>query len=100
MVNVSFDPEAGTLYWYFTEIEEGSTELEGECEGTLLLDANGDVIGLDQELDGVSSSEDILHMSQIYERGEVLGYVILGVGLYRNHGIGIVSRQSQQQRQS
>ena len=51
MVTVSFDPEAGTLYWYFTEIEAGSTELEGECNGTLLLDARGDVIGLELELD-------------------------------------------------
>ena len=51
MVTVSFDPEAGTLYWYFTEIEAGSTELEGECNGILLLDARGDVIGLELELD-------------------------------------------------
>ena len=41
MITVSFDPEAGTLYWYFTEIETGSTEGEGECNGALLLDAEG-----------------------------------------------------------
>jgi GTP-binding protein Era len=51
MVTVSFDPEARTLYWYFTEIEAGSTALEGECDGTLLLDGDGQVIGLELELD-------------------------------------------------
>jgi len=51
MINVSFDPDAGTLYWYFTEIETGSTEGEGECNGALLLDADGKVIGVELELD-------------------------------------------------
>ena len=51
MITVSFDPDAGTLYWYFTEIETGSTEAEGECNGALLLDADGKVIGVELELD-------------------------------------------------
>src|SRR5215208_824641 len=51
MVTISFDPDAGTLYWYFTELEAGSTALEGECGGTLLLDRDGQVIGLELELD-------------------------------------------------
>lgn len=69
MVNVSFDPEAGTLYWYFTEIEEGSTELEGECEGTLLLEANGDVIGLELELDeSMKRSELVLALAHPHVR--------------------------------
>lgn len=51
MIHVSFDPDAGTLYWYFTEIEAGSTAGEGECDGTLLLDAAGQVIGLELEFD-------------------------------------------------
>jgi len=51
MIHVSFDPDAGTLYWYFTEIETGSTEGEGECNGALLLDADGKVIGVELELD-------------------------------------------------
>jgi GTPase len=51
MINVSFDPDAGTLYWYFTEIETGSTAGEGECNGALLLDAGGQVIGVELELD-------------------------------------------------
>jgi GTP-binding protein Era len=51
MIHVSFDPDAGTLYWYFTEIETGSTEGEGECNGALLLDIDGNVIGVELELD-------------------------------------------------
>jgi GTPase len=51
MITVSFDPKAGTLYWYFTEIEAGSTAGEGECNGTLLLDSDGKVIGVQLELD-------------------------------------------------
>lgn len=51
MITVSFDPDAGTLYWYFTEIESGSTAGEGECNGALLLDGDGKVIGVELELD-------------------------------------------------
>lgn len=51
MVNVSYDPDAGTLYWYFTEIEAGSTEAEGECASAVLLDADGQIIGVELELD-------------------------------------------------
>jgi GTP-binding protein Era len=49
MIPVSFDPEAGTLYWYFTEIIAGAIDSEGECDGTLLLDGDGQVIGLELE---------------------------------------------------
>src|SRR5215212_2099196 len=51
MITASFDPDAGTLYWYFTEIETGSTAGEGECNGALLLDADAKVIGVELELD-------------------------------------------------
>lgn len=51
MVTISFDPDAGTLYWYFTELEAGSTASEGECAAALLLDAAGQVIGVQLELD-------------------------------------------------
>ena len=40
MITVSFDPDAGTLYWYFTEIEPAAPTGEGECNGALLLDAD------------------------------------------------------------
>ena len=49
MITVSFDPDAGTLYWYFTEIIAGAIDSEGECDGTLLLDGDGQVIGLELE---------------------------------------------------
>src|SRR5690242_6670081 len=59
MINVSFDPDAGTLYWYFTEIETGSTAGEGECNGSLLLDANGNLIGVELELDESVTRDDL-----------------------------------------
>ncbi len=51
MITVSFDPDAGTLYWYFADIIAGATTTEGECAATLLLDAHGNVIGIELELD-------------------------------------------------
>jgi GTPase len=51
MITTSFDPEAGTLYWYFTELISGSTVDEAECAATLLLDADGQVVGVELELD-------------------------------------------------
>src|SRR6185436_2526275 len=59
MVTLSFDPEAGTLYWYFTELEVGSTADEGECDGTLLLDGAGQVIGAELELDESITKNDL-----------------------------------------
>ncbi len=59
MIQTSFDPAAGTLYWYMTDIESGSTALEGECDGALLLDDNGQVIGLELELDASVSRDDL-----------------------------------------
>ena len=59
MITVSFDPDAGTLYWYFAEIETGSTEGEGECNGALLLDADGKVIGVELELDESVTGADL-----------------------------------------
>ena len=51
MIAISHDPESGTLYWYFTEIIAGSTDGEGECDATLLLDDDGMIIGLELEFD-------------------------------------------------
>lgn len=59
MITVSFDPDAGTLYWYFTEIEAGSTDSEGECNGSLLLDDDGTVIGVELELDESITLDDL-----------------------------------------
>jgi GTP-binding protein Era len=59
MVNLSFDPDAKTLYWYFTEIDSGSTASEGECDGTILLDGDGEIIGLELELDESVTATDL-----------------------------------------
>ncbi|HJZ49493.1 MAG TPA: GTPase Era [Roseiflexaceae bacterium] len=59
MITVSYDPDAGTLYWYFTEIESGSTDSEGECNGALLLDDDGKVIGVELELDESVTRDDL-----------------------------------------
>jgi GTPase len=59
MVTLSHDPEAGTLYWYFAEIAEGGVQLEGECDATLLLDAEGMIIGATLELDESVRREDL-----------------------------------------
>lgn len=59
MLAVSYDPDAGTLYWYFTEIIAGSTEAEGECASTLLLDDDGQIVGLELELDETVTDADL-----------------------------------------
>jgi GTP-binding protein Era len=72
MVTVSFDPDAGTLYWYFVELEAGSTDSEGECNGSLLLDAAGLVIGVELELDESITRDDLAlalqHTQTRYDR--------------------------------
>jgi GTP-binding protein Era len=50
MITLSFDPDAGTLYWYFVELNQGSTADEAECASSLLLDAEGNIIGVELEL--------------------------------------------------
>ncbi|HEU5011041.1 MAG TPA: GTPase Era [Roseiflexaceae bacterium] len=59
MITLSHDPEAGTLYWYFTEILAGSTMGEGEAPATLLLDGDGQIIGLEIELDESVTPDDL-----------------------------------------
>ena len=59
MITTSFDPEAGTLYWYFTELIAGGTVGEAECAATLLLDADQQVIGLELELDASITRDDL-----------------------------------------
>jgi GTP-binding protein Era len=59
MIALSFDSNAGTLYWYFTDIDAGSTEGEGEGAATLLLDADGQIIGLELELNDSIAPEDL-----------------------------------------
>ncbi|HEY3229301.1 MAG TPA: GTPase Era [Roseiflexaceae bacterium] len=76
MVRISFDPDAGTLYWYFTELIAGSTESEGECAATLLLDGAGQVIGVELELDESITRADLAlaldHPQAAYSRRDYL----------------------------
>ncbi|MCG8352492.1 MAG: GTPase Era [Chloroflexales bacterium] len=51
MIHFSHDPEAGTLYCYFTELEAGQVVEELEYPASLLLDVAGQIIGLRVDLD-------------------------------------------------
>ncbi|MCE2850989.1 MAG: GTPase Era [Roseiflexaceae bacterium] len=47
---VSYDNDAGTLYWYFVELNEGDAVEELECPVRLLCDSNGCVVGIQLDL--------------------------------------------------
>ncbi len=51
MLQFSHDPEAGTLYAYFTELEAGQAVYTLEYPASLLLDDAGQVVGLRLDLD-------------------------------------------------
>lgn len=51
MLQFSYDPEAGSLYVYFTELEEGQAVGVLEYPAALLLDAQQRIIGLRLDLD-------------------------------------------------
>ncbi|MCS6881809.1 MAG: GTPase Era [Oscillochloridaceae bacterium] len=51
MLQFSYDPEAGSLYVYFTELEEGQAVGVLEYPAALLLDAQERIIGLRLDLD-------------------------------------------------
>ena len=51
MLQFSHDPEAGTLYAYFTELEAGQAVYTLEYPASLLLDGDGRVVGLRLDLD-------------------------------------------------
>jgi GTP-binding protein Era len=76
MVAVSFDPDAGTLYWYFTELVAGGTAGEAECAATLLLDGDGQIIGVELELDDSLTRAELelalAHPQVSYSRGDAL----------------------------
>ncbi|VVB68837.1 Uncharacterised protein [uncultured archaeon] len=44
---------------------------------------------LDKELDGICATEDVAHVSEIDQWREILGYVVLEVGIHLNLRIGI-----------
>ena len=49
-MNISYDNEAGTLYWYFVDLTEGDAVEEYECPVSLLCDARGGVVGFQLDL--------------------------------------------------
>lgn len=51
MLAFSHDPEAGTIYVYFSELEAGQIQDSLEYPAHLLLDAQGQIIGLRLDLD-------------------------------------------------
>lgn len=51
MLQFSHDPDAGTIYTYFTELEEGQAAYTVEYPAFLLLDGAGRIIGLRLDLD-------------------------------------------------
>ncbi|PDW01888.1 GTPase Era [Candidatus Viridilinea mediisalina] len=51
MLTFSHDPEAGTIYVYFTELEAGQVEASLEYPAHLLLDSHGAIVGCQVALD-------------------------------------------------
>jgi GTP-binding protein Era len=51
LLQFSHDPDAGTLYVYFTELEAGQAVYTIEYPASLLLDGDGQVVGLRLDLD-------------------------------------------------
>jgi len=69
MLQFSHDPEAGSLYVYFTELTEGQAVATLEYPAALLLDAQGRIIGLRLELDDeVTLAQLELALAGEYER--------------------------------
>ncbi|MFQ3682820.1 GTPase Era [Roseiflexus sp.] len=59
MITLFYDPDAGSLSWRFIETAEEDATLEGECEATLLLDAQGRIIGVELALDDEIADDDL-----------------------------------------
>jgi GTP-binding protein Era len=50
MIELTYDPDARTLYAYFTEIDEGQDSDQREMNGYFLLDKAGHILGMHVEL--------------------------------------------------
>ncbi|MCU0491493.1 MAG: GTPase Era [Chloroflexaceae bacterium] len=59
MIQFSHDPNAGTLYCYFAELEAGQVAYSLEYPASLLLDSHGAIIGLRFDLDDEVSLADL-----------------------------------------
>jgi GTP-binding protein Era len=59
MITLSHNPDAGALFWRFAETSEEDVALESECDATLLLDAQGQIIGAQLDLDESINDDDL-----------------------------------------
>ena len=59
MITLLYDPDAGTLFWRFVETADEDASLESECDATLLLDAQGRIIGAQLDLDESINDDDL-----------------------------------------
>jgi GTPase len=50
MIELTYDPDARTLYTYFTEIDEGQDADQRELDGYFLLDKGGHILGMHIDL--------------------------------------------------
>ncbi len=60
MIELTYDPDARTLYAYFTEIDEGQDSDQAEMNGYFLLDKAGHILGMHVEL-GTDHHPRLLH---------------------------------------
>ena len=81
MLQFSYDPEVGSLYVYFTELEEGQAVGVLEYPAALLLDAQERIIGLRLDLDDELTLAQLeLALDGEYERLDMnTGHLILRV---------------------
>ncbi len=59
MITLLYDPDARSLSWRFIETADEDATLEGECDATLLLDPQGQVIGVELALDDEIDADDL-----------------------------------------
>lgn len=81
MIQFSHDPEAGTLYCYFTDLEPGQATDEWEYPASLLLDGTGQLIGLRLDLDD-EITLDQLELAQAHDGVQLdmrYGYLYINI---------------------
>lgn len=59
MLEMTFDVDARTLYAYFAEIDEGQDATQDECPGRYLLDADGQITGMEVEIADILTVEEL-----------------------------------------
>src|SRR3712207_1759618 len=62
MIELTYDPDARTLYAYFTEIDEGQDARQIELDGYFLIDKKGDILGMHVDL-GQEHGSRLLHFA-------------------------------------